>query len=65
MSKLVAPVDGALYIPIWKRPPNKFLYYKELRFTCGNYTGTKRIAVFLDRSGNEREEVAQVMWDSP
>ena len=52
-----------IYLPIWKRSPNKFLHYKEERFTCGNYSGTKRIAVFLDRNNKERQEVAQVIWD--
>lgn len=39
------------------------MHYKEVRFTCGNYLGTKRIAVYTDRNNIEREETAQVIWD--
>lgn len=51
------------YLPIWKRSPNKFLYYKEVAFTCGNYSGIKRVAVYLDKNNNQQEEVAQVVWN--
>ena len=52
------------YIPIYKRPPNKFICYEELRFNDGaGNTGTKRVAVYLDKSGAEKRETAQVIWD--
>lgn len=51
------------FFPIWKRPPNKLLRYEDRRFTCGAYEGVKRVAIFQDRNGNEREEIAQVIWD--
>lgn len=54
------------HLPIYHRPPNKFLRYEERRFDDGaGHTGTLRIAVFLDKSGKEREETAQVIWDDP
>ncbi len=52
------------YIPLWNRPPNKFIRYEERRFTAHpNLTGTERIAIFKDKNGNVREEMAQVIWD--
>ena len=52
------------YTPIYKRPPNKFMRYEEVAFTdqVGN-TGVKRIAIYLDKHGAEKTEVAQVIWD--
>lgn len=52
------------YIPIWHRPPNKFLRHEDRRFDDGaGHAGTKRIALYLDKSGKQREETAQVIWD--
>jgi hypothetical protein len=53
------------YRPIYHRPPNKFLRYEERRFDDGaGHTGIKRIALYLDKSGTQREETAQVIWDA-
>lgn len=51
------------YTPIYKRPPNKFVRYEEVSFTdqVGN-RGIKRIAIYLDKHGTEKTEVAQVIW---
>lgn len=51
------------YLPIWIRPPNKLVRYEDRRFVCGMYPGTKRIAIFVDKKGVEREETAQIIWD--
>lgn len=58
------PVDKKeVFIPIWKRAPNKFLRYEDRRFDCAGFGGVKRIALFNDRNDNLREETAQVIWD--
>jgi hypothetical protein len=52
------------YIPIYHRPPNKFLRYEMKRFDDGaGNTGAQRVAFYLDRHGVERSECAQVIWD--
>lgn len=52
------------YIPVYHRPPNKFLRYEERRFDDGaGHTGTERIALYQDKNGKQREETAQVIWD--
>lgn len=51
------------YIPIWKRPPNTFLKYEERPFDDGHgHSAVLRIAVYKDKKGNVKEEVAQVKW---
>lgn len=53
-----------IYLPIYHRSPNKFIRYEERRFDDGaGHTGVKRIAIYQDKSGKEREETAQVIWD--
>jgi len=56
------------YLPIYHRPPNKFLRYELRNFevvTCIKVlTGTERIAIFLDKNGKQQEDTAQVMWDN-
>jgi len=53
------------YIPIYCRPPNKFLKYIERRFDDGyGHTGTERVAVFLDKKGRNCEMTAQIIWDA-
>ena len=52
------------YLPIWAREPNKFIRYDLVPFDFGNgYVGKYRIAVFSDKSGKIREEVAHVLWE--
>ena len=60
---MVDKTDIVPYIPIYHRPPNKFVRYEDRRFVCGPYNGTKRVAVFVTKGGEMREEVAQVIWD--
>lgn len=47
------------YLPIYHRPPNKFLRYELRKFeveTCIRaITGTERIAIFLDKNGNNKK----------
>ena len=52
------------YLPVYHRPPNKFLRYEIVDFDQGNgNSGKYRIAHFLDKKGNEDSMVAQVMWE--
>ena len=52
------------YIPIYHRPPNKFLRYEMHRFDDGaGNTGVARVAFYLDKHGTEKQETAQVIWD--
>jgi len=51
------------FYPIWKRSPNKFIRYEDRRFTCGDFSGTKTIAIYTDRGGKTQEETAYVVWD--
>lgn len=52
------------YIPIYHRPPNKFVRYEMQRFDDGaGNTGVERVAVYLDKNGTEKRESAQVIWD--
>lgn len=54
------------HLPIYHRPPNRFLRYEERRFDDGaGNTGTKRIAIYTDKGGTQREDTAQVIWDAP
>lgn len=57
MNNLVEP-----YLPIYHRPPNKFIKYREEKFTTdhGGY-GITRIAVFETKGGKICEETAQVI----
>lgn len=49
------------YIPIYKRSPNKFLYYKFEDFDDGyGHIAVLRIAVFTS-NGKEQEYIVQVM----
>jgi hypothetical protein len=52
------------YIPIFHRPPNKFVKYTIESFhTGGNSGGKIRVAHFIDKNGNEKSCTAQVMWE--
>lgn len=60
----MAMIEIEPYIPIWKRPPNRFIEYREEPFTVSHGGhGIVRIAVFETKSGKIAEETAQVMWD--
>lgn len=51
------------YLPIYHRPPNKFVRYEIVDFDHGNGdSGKYRIAHFLDKKGKAETMVAQVMW---
>lgn len=53
----------AAYLPIWSRPPNKLVRYEDRPFDDGHgHRGVKVVAVYLDKSGNECEELARVKW---
>jgi hypothetical protein len=56
------------HLPIYHRPPNKFLRYELRKFevvTCTKVlTGVERVAIFLDKSNKVQEMTAQVMWDN-
>lgn len=62
MSKVVP------FIPIWNRPPNKFVRYQERPFHTnarGNYRGdhgVETVAHFIDKKGNPQEMTAYVKW---
>lgn len=52
-------------LPVYLRPPNKFLYYKEAPFDDGaGHTGMLRTAYFLNKNKEEQSMVAQVRWDN-
>jgi hypothetical protein len=53
------------YLPIWWRPPNKFIKYKEVDFIYGNYSGKKIIAVYSNKDNKIIEETARVIWNEP
>lgn len=46
------------YVPIYKRPPNKFIRFEERKFHGGMLT----IAVFQNKKGKEQELVILVKW---
>jgi len=51
------------YIPIYHRPPNKFIEYQEREFTTAHGGwGIERIAIFESKGGKRCEETAQVIW---
>lgn len=45
--------------PHYHRPPNTFIRYEVRPFNGGK----KRWAIYKDKSGNVKEDVAQVIWD--
>lgn len=50
-------------LPIYHRPPQKFIKYTEANFE--DAVGNKaiiRTAHYLDKKGNPQEMVAQVIW---
>ncbi len=54
------------YIPIYKRPPNKFIKYEERPFNYGyGQVGIERVAIFLNKNRKECEMIAQIIWRDP
>ncbi len=56
------------YLPIYHRPPNKFIRYELRKFevvTCIKVlTGIERVGIFSDKNGKQQEMSAHVMWDN-
>lgn len=51
------------FLPVYTRPPNKFLYYKEEQFDDGaGHTGIVRTAFFLNKKKEQQSMTAQVIW---
>jgi len=51
------------YIPIYNRPPNKFVKFTIEDFDDGcGHKATITIANFLDKNKNEKDMVAFVKW---
>ena len=56
------------YIPVWKRPPNRFIKYEARPFTlpANAYgivkSGIETIAIFKDKNGNDQEMQAFIKW---
>lgn len=52
------------FLPVYTRPPNKFLHYTEERFDDGaGHTGIVRTAFFLNKKKEQQSMVAQVLWN--
>lgn len=57
-----------VFIPIWKRPPNKFIKYEVRDFELPpdingkKHTAKVTYAVWEDKKGNIQEETAFVKW---
>lgn len=58
-----------IYVPIWKRPPNKFIRYEDRRFILpANAYGTVKsgietVAIFKDKNGKDQEMQAFIKWE--
>lgn len=58
-----------IYIPVWKRSPNKFLRYEDRPFAnpVNAYgivkSGIETIAIFKDKNNKEQEMQAFIKWD--
>jgi hypothetical protein len=51
------------YIPIYKRKPNEFIEYEPRPFNDGaGHNAMLKVAVYRDKNGKRKEEVAQVVW---
>lgn len=59
-----------IYIPVWKRSPNKFLRYEDRSFILPPNvygivkSGTETIAIFKDKNGKEQEMQAFIKWNN-
>ena len=52
------------YIPIWNRPPNKFVKYEVVQFDDGaGHIGDLTLAHFIDKKGKEQQMDAWIKWD--
>ena len=57
-----------IYVPVWKRPPNKFLRYEERLFALPANahgivkSGIETVAIFKDKNGKEQEMQAFIKW---
>lgn len=58
-----------IYVPVWKRSPNKFIRYEDRAFTlpANAYgeikSGVETVAVFNDKNGKQQEMQAYVKWN--
>lgn len=52
------------YIPIWCRPPNKFVKYSDSLFNDGRNIANITTAHFKDKKGNDKSMVARVQWET-
>lgn len=51
------------YVPVYCRPPNKFIRMEESEFDDGaGHIGVLSTAIFFDKSGKEKEMVARIKW---
>jgi len=50
-------------LPYYCKPPNKFIRYYQKRFEGEHHSATLNIAVYLDKHKEEKETIAQVIWD--
>ncbi len=57
-----------IYIPFWKRPPNKFIRYEDVSFSLKPnaygfvLNGIETIAIFKDKNGKEQRMTAHIKW---
>lgn len=57
-----------MYIPIWKRTPNKFIRYEDRPFELPKNafgeikSGISTYAIFMDRNGKIQEVEAYIKW---
>lgn len=52
------------FVPIYHRPPNRFLEYVMRSFVDGaGHTNKVRVARYIDRHGKHQKVTAQVLWD--
>lgn len=53
-----------MYIPPYKRPPNKFIRFEERRFDDGHgHTGLAKYAHFMDKNNKPQEMMVWIKWD--
>lgn len=58
-----------IYVPVWKRPPNKFIRYEERPFTLPANangvvkSGIETIAIFRDKNGKDQGMQAFIKWE--
>lgn len=58
-----------IYVPVWKRPPNRFIRYEDRPFALPENAhgiiklGIETVAVFRDKNGKEQEMQAFIKWE--